>query len=743
MKIAASVLLLLTIGPSLAQEATLTIEVPATGISRAVALIAEKTGQKLEVAPAVASAVVAIRTDKAPLEEVLSKLALVSGGVWETGSDGIRRLVRDRDRHYREEREDRDARAARILKAIRNLEAAATKEAKPTKEGEPEQEDLDEGFAAAMGFPGSGSGRARDWAALARVLNVGELANLPPKARLVFATNPNRSQRALNVPAIGAIVEGLIAQHNQRAQAMGEGKGDEGEEAADMQKALEPMLQAMGIELSPKPIDSPPAKVLFIVERGGGMGFLSGGEDSLTLGLKLFDAQGRQLLRASRGLVLGRFGEAIREGIQALGKDASKPKPSGDTFELAPTTVELRRLADFSEMGGTGVFQPPSEALQKLMLQPELHDPLGFYWSEGLLATARHRGVNLVANLPDSLVEMTAFEAGDPKPTYDAFWSDLAGKRDLKVSDADGWILVQPAHPHEARIQRLDRVALGKLLRAALDKELPGLDDVADYASKCPPPMEAPIAMPYLLLYASNLLQQGMMPLNWDVLRLYGTLGPAQRQALRSGASIPFSALLPVQSAQVRAMAFGSGAKLDVTRESDPPKADPDELGWMGMFTAFLPRMGADFLDEPTEVMPDGLPAMGSLSISVKSEPFVCPLDEKGRRHRVFGALGATEMALFKGLAEDPNMAAMAQGIPQFTKFLAGEREVLNLKLQLGPRVSMGDKMYDHRMPKGGSAVAWEALPQPFLALVQKRIEAFKKNPFPFMPGMGRSTTPP
>jgi hypothetical protein len=155
---------------------------------------------------------------------------------------------------------------------------------------------------------------------------------------------------------------------------------------------------------------------------------------------------------------------------------------------------------------------------------------------------------------------------------------------------------------------------------------------------------------------------------------------------------------------------------------------------------------GGTWKQEPTEIMPDGLPNAGT--IQVKSEnTMVGRVEGESELNSMFGALGPGELALFQFMRDDPNMSAMGQGMPQINALKMGTRSTYKFRFNVAADVSTSRTLNDDRITKDGQVLSIDNLPADFKAQIEKQKELLKKDPFfKLMMGMGtrgREVPPP
>ncbi len=697
---------------SLAATQTVTYTTAAVPAKVAIETIAKQTGVKLDCSPAMRTEIVILHLTNAPLAQVLAQIASVTSGTWTKEGD-ITYLVPSSAARQREEQQVQREYRDRIAAALKKIEDAQKEAAKP----KPDQQDMRVFMAVTGGGALSG---------LARAIGIDGLASIGKGQRVVFSTAPTSMQRPLPAVAMSLIFE-FVKEHNAIAAAV---KADEPAKAA--QEPDTQAFMAIFMPKKPKVITGTPAKALVVATRQGFVG--------LTLQVKLYDADGKVL--AQQMVPLG-----IDVGFDPASFATPKkptPPPTGVTVELSPYAKEIYEAGGaIGAMGGGSRLKLTPKLLETLH-DPVNHDPLSFVYSEGLIAAAKDKKEQLVANLPDGVLSLFSNMSTAPKLTTDSFLKSIEAQ--AKVTDASGWMTVRPANPVEAREQRTDRVALRTLIAASVSNGYASLDDVAAYALRNPAPMtDAPASTMYVLLFAPNVLEQGMTGLvNWNLVRLYGTLSVTQKQGLRQGERIPFSRLDPTQRGLVQKMLFGEETDLDV--DGAAPAGDPLTNTMMKQISRFSGGSEGDYRTEPTEIMANGLPANGVINITASVEP-VAQAQTSSTDFARAAMLGPTELGLLDYMKDEMKSSQMASSIPTLDDLRIGTRTILNFTFVVADGVSQKGTLNDDQVPKDGPVYKMSALPADFVKAIADRKESLKKNPFWKMiatfGGMGQRGGPP
>ena len=692
----------------------ITFESVAMPAKRLIADLGKAAGLTLDVSAQTASETLVVKVIDVPVKDVLDRIALAVGGEWKTENTGVMRLIRPAANLNREAFAERQAKAASVSAEIKKAIAALT--AKPPGKSGPEEPQLP------VAFPFGGSNAHKQIIQLVSRLNVGDLVLPDDDGRVVFSSSPTRTQKLL--PGnLEPIVTELVTEHNKAAAK----KNNEGDQDKDeLTEQWENWMKSFGFGQDPKPIEGRPAKLLLIVQSQQMMG-------GLTATLRLYDAKGLVAMEGSTSLVNGRF----MAELQDIEVGKPKPAPAADDkpIEFSDTTKEINAIfGSFMNGANRGKM---SKELEAKLTRPDLYDPLSFSASESLFAVAKHRNLNLVACLPDASGSMFELFTGG-QATVNAYMRMLEDSEDIQVTKSEGWLLLQPKHPITARSKKGDRAALAKLIAASKAKGTVGLDDIATYALTSPSPYEDSTSMQYLMLFAPSAMQMGMMGMvDWNSVRLWGTLNVNQRDTLAANGRLQFGNLSPQQRDLVTKMMFGAQTALKVVEPNAKPRS---EGGFMEMMKSFMGAQHKDYRQEPTEIMPMGLPSGGYIAAEITKEPVGRAASDDPML--AFTALGADELAMFKYFKEDPNMAQMAAMMPTIGQLRIGERTNIVLKLFAAQDVASDKMLQDNKVDPNSPPVSLDNLPAAFQERIKQRYEAFKKSPIPGF-GFGTPVKPP
>lgn len=711
----------------------------AAPVGRVLADIAKLTKVNVQAAPTMANEIIVIGVKDMPLRQLLKRIAEVTTGRWDESAERMA-LVRDTATMRAQEDAEYRIRLGFIQKEIKELVAslspkkAPPKTTKPKTEAEEMAEDMQDMMTGGVDAE-TPSGRAI--IKLVQALGATPFANIGKDDRVVFATTPTRMQRVLPSSA-PTLLEQLVREQNEYAKKQAslpteeESTGD-----PEMDKRLKEFAARFSFGNDNSVIDRPAVKAILIAER-------EGFNPNVQLSLRLYDEKGSVMLNGSGYLSVGEAGimddfMPTLPGQEGEKKPAKQYDPKEKEIEFSPLVKDRMSLKfDFSNPAAMPTMSP---ALREALLHPETTDPLAYQESESLLETAKAKGLNVIANLPDGSGAMGSMFSGmammegvaqTQKLTPSRYYDTLLADKDLKIVVEGTEMTIRPTAPALSRKTRLNRAALGTLIRAAEAKGSAGLDDIAAYAVQAEPPFETPAAMTYLMFFAPNAMSNGMSGmLDWNLLRLYGGLSADQKQGLVSGRRIPYGQLSTTQQGLVTRMVFGAGSNLNVDRPGEKKADDEDMFGLM--FGAMMGRSGPaqDYRDEPTELMPNGVLPQAFLQIDAIKGYAVYPADKLNPMFGM-GALGAEELSLFAWMKEEPMFQEASGFMPTLNNVKLGSRLTLNVKIQLAEAVNYKGTLRDDRLEAGAKAVPMGQLPADLLADVEKRKEKLKKMGLPF-----------
>lgn len=700
-------------------------------VSEVVTQLADATHQSLSVDQKLENEIVVVSVTDVKPDELMTNLAVAVGGKW-VEREGAKKLIVDQNALA-------NARTKRMNDFVTQWKAAITKMLN------------DKGDNAAIvgaGFGGGGGGvslavagagggsKAGNAAILKLIQQIDprQVAGIGDGERFVYALTPNRMQRALPGNA-QQVLRDLVIQHNAELTAAEKekqkNKGVAEDENSEEQAALAPFIEMFGGGGSEKPITDVEEASLVISKGGGFFGFRMLDQSSsllsgINIDLRLYNKKGEVAFSATmpmEGIDFSQFTELM---------EPPKPKPAGAKPEtevkFSEISTEYQSLQSVGMAAGGG--QPvASEKLRAQLMRPDQHDPLSFVHGESLITAATKKNLDVVAWIPDSSVSLFgSFMARSSATTVESVLDGLA-KAGTKVVETNGWLLVQQDSIFDPEYTRVDRMAVTGLIRATRDRVLPNLDDMATYARYNPSPLETPVVMKNLMVFAPNSISQGMkMPTNWNMLRFYGLLTTTQRDMVKQGKSLLFGGLTGEQRNMLFKIMYGTDANLKIASEEKPTKKNG---GFMDMITAFLPSMIKSFRQEPTEAMPNGLEPQGEIMLKVDAKQVIVNTKEGKPDVGMMGAAGIEEIAMLKYFASMEQMSAMMPEMPSFDNVVMGNRFDFEFKFFGAPGTYVRHELSDYAIDKASKPTSFNALPSSFLEAVNARVEELKKSPMP------------
>jgi hypothetical protein len=691
----------------------ITFDEPAGTADHILADLSKQAGIPLKTSPELSKEVLLISVKDVPTAELLKRIATVTAGQW-LEQDSELRLVADQGAREQQRQTVLAQKTQVLTKALDDLRGKMT--GQPPAPGTapvPSGEDIPSDSV----FSTKGIAEL-----LVSELDPQTLAAMSKDDRLVLSDNPNAMQ--LKLPEIpSGKVDESIKEHNKMAAEMQKAKEQNTEQ---MPPGTEEIMEMMGTNSIYEQIPGPPTKVILSIEQPGGGAMMFGmGQPMATL--RFYDANGKVTF-TEQSAIPGKndFEETLAKVTGKSDSKDVKEAPKGKKIEFSAICKEFKGLSLVGGMS-TGKLPNFSADLKNRMLHPDQFDPLSFTASEALKAVAAEKQEQLIADLPDAVSD--SFMAGrDEAVTTGEYLESV--KDAVSLNEKSGWLQVTPVDSTASRLDRVDRKSLAILLASAQAKGLPSLDDMAAYAvANEATNLYAGVTSPYMLAYVPGVMTSMMLGGNdWKTLRLYGLMSPDQREVLRKGEPISYDGLTLEEKAIVQAMVYGGGASLQETRPNDQPKKNFFGLDFLADMLPMNMGQIQDFLQEPTECLPQGLTSSVVVQCAYSTSPVVRSADDDGF-DTMLGALGPDEYSMIDFFKTQP-MAANNGPMPKFAKFRVGTRATYNIKIQLRPNVFVKKKLIDDSVALDALVVTADNLPADFKTQVQARGELIKKSPF-------------
>ncbi len=739
-----------------AQDLTrkITVEIPASRASVALAALAKASGVSMEPAANLRNEVFVINVHDATVDDVMKRVAEAESGKWLLQS-GIYFLTRDSSTGVAQERAEIAARTSAISKAIAKLGGAVSSSSKFDKAA---AEQLAGETRKAIDQFTQGQGQARrimanDTAnktpatrAIARLLAVMDpvkLAQIGPNQRMVFSTQPTAMQHGLNGAAY-AVLNQFVEEQQLFTQTYNANEPQDGTSRSFSinglgNPSMGPGDPRLGLGLG-----------LVIVERRfeGGLNFqflaadtkletLANGSYTLQLpnatedNSKPSTEAPLQISDLAKELANAGFGAAAAgAGGPRIVRAISVNNGGGD--------INVKSMDS-----GDGNVKISAE-LKSRILNPEKFDPLSFAPGEAMLALSKQREKNLVALLPDYCFgSMNRQFAGKVTPT--AFIDSLGPRHGLNSKLDGDWIVVSPNLPASARANAVDRSALGILVRSLDKNGMLHLDDLCNFAlaqSKVPAISDADYT--YVRLINGSAASREFMPLasgSYSLYRFYGSLSGPQRQSVASGQQISFMNLSSQQLGLVADMLYNSPQGPNV---QTPQSQQPSRLGQQSQSNTFvfssaqsggqMPMVfgfgGTSALTERTIVVPNGVTNDGFLVGSIRTQQVAQGTNSQTGASSVYDP---TNLAFSRNI---PSQQIPGYTPPVYDRWRMAVETDLTIRFMFNPRVSLSRALSDTSLDASNPAGPYESLPADFRSQVQAAADQLK-NAFQKAPGLG------
>lgn len=663
--------------PSL--ETTFTYTTRGAPVTQVLAEITRRTGLTLEATPTAGKEIVIVDVKGAKLGDFMPRLATVASGEWKKEGAG-----------YRLTRSDAFARKSQAEEVARSA-ATFAKELEVRKAAlaafDANESDLLAGKVQAMLAQRQAANDSNYFRTM-QTLNVESptgrfatraldalgpkaLAEVRPMERHVYSTRPNRMQRAMPFD-----ITPLLNLYRQ----------EQAQYSASLLKRIDAkQLQGWYAGAGLITVPAPPSRVLLAVARppfGTGLSFE----------VLLVDAENR----------IAQQGKVDIQSKDAARLEPPSPAPGNDPpIELSPTSQQfigsIRKVME----GQAATAEP---ALLRELENPEKYDPVSFILPDGLRAVAQGR--NVVAQMEDISFLAAPMQANpEGKIGRGAFRKWLATGHD--VEETDGWMVVKPRNAWDARETRIDRAHMGRFFRATRAAGTVGLDQAAEYALGCPRRYVETVSFAYSFLLQPQVNSAIEMD-SLDFVRLYGALDPRQRKALQDGTEMRAADLPPAARTELASLAFRAEAPL--------------QYHYTGPRTEETSRL---ISHEPTEAMPNGLPADAVLRGNLTAEPAVIGQVEAG---------GTSAFAYSPQRAWDVawNLAMNEAGVHpkdaiRYSKYKVGRLG----SLQIGARFTEGlgseKRLVQSDFPPSAPWVPYAQLPATFREEVDKHMVQARK----------------
>jgi hypothetical protein len=427
--------------------------------------------------------------------------------------------------------------------------------------------------------------------------------------------------------------------------------------------------------------------------------------------------------------------------ISALGKEFAKlvSANGGNSIGAARAMFAISTGDDGGDVTflGSPSGGPPvalSKEWRERVLNPDKFEPLSTTTSDIFLGIANGRNENLVATFPDATLLPSARRIAQGELKASEALSLAHTSWQLATSEKDGWLEVWPSQPYTAAQERMNRVALGKMLRTLDTKGRLGLDDLATYAvSTDAVNTMAGVDYFYLRLLDPATADRQFASIfqgNREMLKFYGLLGQSQRNGLANGQPLALGSLGQKQRDLLHSMVYNSldGPRITTPNERPSPRQGPGGPAAMMMGAGGLQR-------ERTEALPTGVPSNGVLILRLMREQAVLATDSTGANGQYLTA---------DALGRQRSMASMQFGdgslaVPKYDHFKMADQTTYTFNFEFTRAASLVRRLSDTTVDPKSAAVAYEDLPREF----RRRAEQSAGRVRAAVPGGGISIDAP
>ncbi len=381
-----------------------------------------------------------------------------------------------------------------------------------------------------------------------------------------------------------------------------------------------------------------------------------------------------------------------------------------DLFESKkPKEGEILLELQGFEKACAEAFQPMQQQIKKiepqfldLLLNPVQNDPLGLLGGPLLIQYAAKTKQNLVAHVSDMAVLTFLGQTKIPLSQFETRFSALLHS----ISSKDGWLEVQPTMAIEDRENRVDRKALARYVQKTIGPSFP-LEERSTILAQLPLPNSN------VLPAVWEMLALGKMSPQVDasrIVRFYGMLAPNQRLAMKN-AQLQARNLQPNQLAELEKVVYGGDGRISITREA--PKA-------MKPGRAFNPT------SDPTEVLPNGIPADALLKVNITEETVAIPIRTGGQPGYYENPAGTNASTLAWNVVEQERGINnnTFRGTLSTEKINVSQRLNYQFIIELGPGISMNTTSYD--LVGQIRTVSYSELPEAFKTEYERNLKSYR-----------------
>lgn len=451
------------------------------------------SGTPLKIRPTFKDEIGYLDVKEMPIDEVKTRLATVFHATWEAKSDG-EYLTRDATIANAERKEE----LARYGTAFHKAFLDQTRSV-------PSYKWTDANAIGQLRDLAAANSRTRQqyclpvgqlFLKLISSMDFTELASNPVQETFVYATAPNRNQKALPSSA-GKLLDEFLDEHASLVSAL---------ESNPKESRLAGLAHVF--EGNYTAVPNLPAKIVMRV--------MQTDRARIHFKMSIYDRDGYRISWMQMPFLVDPAPLAA-DSLPAMDRWGSKPLPDSDVAQAA-------RLA----LGNTASILPGAD-------RPDLHDPLGIALNDALKAVGSEANLQVVGRLPDAAAASTIYR--DPDETLSGFWREfMASTR----ADIDGKVLMlQPRYSQMAYEDRIRRQPLAQLFQT-IGNGLPSLANLFTYVSNQRP---GPSSLVELMAFGdygiglNNMQGMSILPRSKDsraMIRLVGSMSRARSKQWRT-----------------------------------------------------------------------------------------------------------------------------------------------------------------------------------------------------------------
>jgi hypothetical protein len=336
---------------------------------------------------------------------------------------------------------------------------------------------------------------------------------------------------------------------------------------------------------------------------------------------------------------------------------------------------------------------------------------------EGLVHSARVKGLSLVACIPDQAIWIKDYRSAR---NFLAEYEESS-----KVAEEDGWLTARPYSPERTRLVRLDRESLKQLMTKTAKAGTIPLKARASLALENPLGLANGILITMSRSILPGIFGKSYLPSNtpWTALRFFGALRPDQQTAALTGVTIPLSSLPPKAQGVLREVAFSTDSQVKTGVGAADAAAEPDLMSVV-MRRSRSSMSGQEI--EPTEAFGSGFAQGAYVQIGIQNSP-VFQADSADRSLLdSFGHSGLDDLAVYLELSAATQGSPVGSSFGRIEKVRLGSRSELKFVFQLRSDMYVERSLLDDSFGDASQVLAITDLSEEIQAAINVRREQFK-----------------